>query len=202
MADETLDTSIRFIKDFIDSIDIVLNSNTFLLTFEIVDDTLVESFKTFIKSKDFITKTIYQDSERDWLNLQCFDSDDNCYKIRPGNLVSETAELKISLPEIDKREYLIAMLTGDTSIGSFFSFYSYRKERAEAEMIIDNFVSYLLTDSHWNLFIVQPNFLKDRLQEYAKGDEIKYFDGDYGNDTATLIQSGNKGFLILTNGTD
>ncbi len=57
-----------------------------------------------------------------------------------------------------------------------------------AEMIVDNFISYLSTTSNWNLFVVQPNFLKDNVQEYAKDGEIKYLYGDFVNYTS--IQNG------------
>ena len=177
MTNQALDISSKPVKDFLDGLDTVLNSNTFLLTFEIVNNSLENSFEVFIKSDDLINQIIYQDSKRKWYNMQYFDNSDNTYKIYPGNLINNPLELKINLPEVDKREYLIAMLTGDTSIGSFFSFYSYQKERAEAEMIIDNFISYLSKTSNWNLFVVQPNFLKDNVQEYAKDGEIKYFYG-------------------------
>ena len=200
MTNQAIDISLKPVKDFLDGLDTVLNSNTFLLTFKIVNNSLEKSFEAFIKSDDLINQIIYQDSKRGWYNMQYFDSSDNTYKIYPGNLINNPLELKINLPEIDKREYLIAMLTGDTSVGSFFSFYSYQKERAEAEMIVDNFISYLSTTSNWNLFVVQPNFLKDNVQEYAKDGEIKYFYGDDSNDTSTLIHCQNKGFLLLTNG--
>ncbi len=185
-----------------DSVDTVLNSNTFILTFDVTDDNLKDSFKTFLRSNDFITQIIRQDNEREWHNLHYFDSVDNCYKILPGNLINEDAELSMSSPSVDKREYLIAMLTGDNAIGNFYSFYSYQKDRVEAEVTVDKLIAYLTKDSNWTLFIVQTNFLKDHLEGYAKENEIRYFDGDYGNDNAILIQSKNKGFLLLTNGTD
>ena len=202
MTNITIDISAKPLKDFLDGVDIVLNSNTFLLTFDIKNGSVTKSLEAFIKSNDFITQIIRQDSERDWYNMQYFDNLDSTFIQRPGNLISKTIELKIDTPQVDKREYLIAMLTGDTSIGRFFSFYSYQKERNEAETIVDNFISYLSTNADWTLSVVKPDFLKDNVQENAKKGELKYFNGDYGNDTATLIECRNKGFLLLTNGTD
>jgi len=97
------------------------------------------------------------------------------------------------------------MLTGDTSKGRFFSYYSKEISLEKAKVIVDNLISFLTTYdkySEWKLFFVEPDFLKDTVERYSKNEELTYFNGGFGNDTATVILTNNKGFLLLTNGID
>lgn len=191
------------IKQFLDSVDIVLNSNTFLVEFNIINENLGDSLNSFLSSDDFILQIAEQDKERNWYNMHYFDNKENSHKIKPGNILEENFELKISKPPFEKREYLIAMLTGDISKGLFFSFYNTGKNRNKAEIIIDEMVNYLsLYTGEWDLFTAQTDFLKSTSKSYKKGEDLRYFEGDYGNDTATIITYKDKGFLILTNGID
>lgn len=191
------------IKHFLDSIDIVLNSNTFIVEFEIVNNNLERSLYEFLLSENFISQLAQQDIQRDWYNLHYFDYKTNSYKLKSGNLLENNFELKIDTSPFDKKEYLTAMLTGDTDKGNFFSFYGNEIDRHKAEIIIDNLTGYLsVYTGEWDLFTVQPVFLKCTSKNYGKGEDLKYFEGDYGNDTATIIKYRNTGFLILTNGID
>ena len=52
-----LDISQKPIKTFLDSVDSVLNSNTFLLEFEIKTDNIKADLFDFIRSDSFLTKT-------------------------------------------------------------------------------------------------------------------------------------------------
>lgn len=191
------------IKQFLDSVDIVLNSNTFIVEFEIVNNNLEQSLYEFLLSENFIGQLAQQDIQRDWHNLHYYDNKAYCFKIKSGNLLEKNFELKINTPLFDKKEYLTAMLTGDTGKGSFFSFYGNEMDRHKAEIIIDNLTDYLSAyTGEWDLFTVQPDFLKCTSKNYGRGEDLKYFEGDYGNDTATIIKYKNTGFLILTNGID
>lgn len=197
-----MDISAKPVNDFLDAVDEVMNSNTFILRFHIFSEDVKKSLEPFLKSENFINQLLAQDGERDWFNMQYFDDVTASFIIKPGNTLNENFELIISGPSVDKREYLIAMLTGDTSVGNFFSFYSKQKERKVAEAIVDDFVSYLPFSGNYELFTMKPNFLKNTYHSSAKENEIQYFDGDYGNDTATVITCGDTGYLILTNGVD
>ena len=95
------------------------------------------------------------------------------------------------------------MLTGDTTKGRFYSYYDKQVEKKKAEAIVDNFTSFLsVYTDEWKLYFVQPNFLKNKEKSYPKGQDLKYFEGAFANDTATVIKIADKGFLLLTNGID
>lgn len=191
------------IKHFLDSVDIVLNSNTFIVEFDIPEENIEDALKNFLLSDNFMAQLAERDIEREWFCLHYFDDVTNNYRLKQGNPLEKNIQLKIDKPSFEKREYLIAMLTGDTSKGPFFSFYQKEIERDKAEMVVDNLINYLtLYTNKWDLFIVEPDFLKSTDKSYPKGEELRYFEGDFGNDTATIIRYKNKGYLILTNGID
>jgi len=198
-----MDVSVKPVKHFLDSADTVLNSNTFILDFYIVENNIEESLKRFILSADFITQIMQQDKDRDWHIFHYFDTISDSFKVKSGSLIEPGFHINISQPPCDKWEYLTAMLTGDTSKGRFFSFYKKEIEKDKAGIIIDNLIAYLTQYSGaWDLFIVSPNFLKYTEKTYPKGEELNYFEGEFGNDTATVISYKDNGFLILTNGID
>ncbi len=200
MSDVNLDISSKPVRDFLDSADIVLNSNTFILEFEIAADNIEESLLTFLNTEDLIIQLLHQDKYRGWNNLRYFDEHDESFKVRSGKILTDEIKLKISEPVVDKREYLIAMLTGDTSKGRFHSYYSNEKGRKEAEVIIDRLTSFLSVDGTWDLFIAEPDFLKNEVDDDPGEPNLRYFEGDDGNDTATILRCKERGFLILTNG--
>lgn len=197
-----IDISSEPVKFFLDAVDAVLNSHTFLLRFDIDAGNLEKSFLSFLHSELFMKQLAQQDTERGWNCLRYFDSITDTYKFRHGNILSDQLQLKISSSTFDKREYLIAMLTGDTTKGSFFSFYGKQLERKKAEVIVDNMTSFISENSRWDLFIVHPDFLKNSAEVAGKSDDLYYFEGGNANDTATVIRCSDKGFLILTNGID
>lgn len=197
-----LDISQKPIKTFLDSVDSVLNSNTFLLEFEIKTDNIKTDLLNFIRSDSFIRQISNQDIEREWFNMHDFDYKTKTHKIRKGSILKNKIELEIKEIENGKNEYLTAMLTGDTTKGRFNSFYSKEIEKEKAKAIVENLTSYLSLYSNWKLFYVEPNFLKNAVEIYSKDEELKYFEGDYGNDTATIILTKNNGYLLLTNGID
>jgi hypothetical protein len=202
MNTEQMDISAKPIKTFLDSVDSVLNSNTFLLRFESKDDDLNTDFLSFLQSDSFIEQLAHQDKERNWFNLHYFDNKTGSYKLRKGNILNDKIELKIKEVLIDKIEYLTAMLIGDTTKGRFFSYYSMQIDKVKARAIVDNFTSFLSVYENWRLFIIEPDFLKDAVDVYPKEEDLRYFEGDYGNDTASIILTKDIGYLLLTNGID
>lgn len=197
-----MNTSSSPIKDFLDAVDIVLNSNTFILQFDIQNKNLYTSTHDFLKSENFIEQLLKEDVERDWYNMHYFDENSEKYKVKEGNILNNEFSLEIKQLSFEKIEYLTALLTGDVTKGKFFSFYGKQKEKDEAEKIIENLAKELFGSNEWKLFILNTDFLKDGIGSYSKNDSLYYFDGDYGNDNAIVIASKNKGFLILTNGVD
>lgn len=202
MDTEQMDISAKPIKTFLDSVDSVLNSNTFLLRFDSKGFDLHTEFLSFIQSDSFIEQLAYQDRERSWFNMHYFDNKTESYKLKKGNILKDNIELNVKEVENEKSEYLTAMLTGDTTKGRFFSYYSKQIDKEKARAIVDNFTSFLSVYESWRLFIVEPDFLKDAVEVYSKEENLRYFEGDYGNDTATIILTKDKGYLLLTNGID
>lgn len=197
-----MDISVKPIKTFLDAVDIVLNSNTFLLQFDSRSTDLKTELLNFLRSESFIEQLANQDKERSWFNMHYFDNRTESYKLRKGNILKDKIELKIKELESEKSEYLMAMLTGDTAKGRFFSFYSRQIDKEKARAIVDFFTSFLSVYANWRLFIIEPDFLKDAVEVYSKEKDLRYFEGDYGNDTATIILTNDKAYLLLTNGID
>lgn len=197
-----IDISSEPVKHFLDAADTVLNSNTFLLKFDIDSDKIENSFLGFLNSEYFMEQLTSQDMVRGWNCVRYFDDKTENYELRRGNILKDNIKLKISRSNFDKREYLIALLTGDTTKGSFFSFYGKQLERKKAEVIVDDLTSFLSENGSWELFIVHPDFLKNSAEVAGKSDDLYYFEGGNANDTATIIRCSDLGFLILTNGID
>lgn len=172
------------------------------MEFDIKTNNIKTDLLDFIRSDSFINQISKQDIEREWFNMHDFDYKTKTYTIRKGNLLKNKIELEIKEIENVKSEYLIAMLTGDKTKGRFNSFYSKQIEKEKAKAIVENLTSYLSIFSDWKLFYVEPNFLKNAVENYSKDEELKYFEGDYGNDTATIILTKKNGYLLLTNGID
>ncbi|MBL7961823.1 hypothetical protein JNL27_16435 [bacterium] len=196
------DISPEPIKIFLDAADSVLNSNTFLLRFEIHSDRIEDSLLRFLKSDDFMKQLTHQDTVRGWRNLYYYDEHTESYKLRHGTILKEPLRLQIEGPPSDKREYLTAMLTGDTTKGRFFSFYGKQLELKKAEAIVDDLTSFLSDRRDWELLVVQPDFLKDGVETNSKDEDLHYFEGGNANDNAVVIKCNEKGFLLLTNGID
>ena len=198
---QDFDISPEPIKIFLDAVDSVLNSNTFLLRFDIHSDRIEDSLLSFLKSDDFMKQLTHQDIARGWHNLYNYDEHTESYKLRRGTILKEPMQLKIE-KRSDKREYLTAMLTGDTTKGRFFSFYGKQLELKKAEAIVDDLTSFLTDHRDWELWVVQPDFLKDGVETYSKNEDLHYFEGGNANDNAVVIKCDEKGFLLLTNGID
>ena len=156
----------------------------------------------FIQSESFIRQLANQDKERGWFNMHYFDHKTKTYKLRRGNILKDRIDLKVKEIEKEKSEYLSAMLTGDTAKGRFFSFYSQQLDQKKAKAIVGNLTLFLSNHKPWRLFAIEPDFLKDTVEVYPEDENLRYFDGDDGNDTATVILTGSKGYLLLTNGID
>ena len=186
---------------FLDGVDRVLNSNTFLFSFDLKGQSIQNAVRSFIFSETFLQQILQQDIDRQWHNMHAYDEAEGVYKPKPGALVKENCLLTLSGPRPDKQEYLMAMLTGDTTKGSFYSFYNTKLKRDEALGIVTNLVDYIFGREQWELFMLEPTFLWSA-EEVQSNTIMSYFEGDYANDSATVLATGTNGFIILTNGID
>ena len=191
------------IKRFMESLDQVLNNAvTVLLDFPLSKNTLEEDVENLLRSDDFIERIYKVDSDMDYGNYHYydFDEDNNVVQRRwPLKILRDNYQLMISKPAVDKMDYLMAMLTGDTTRGKFFSFYRREKSRAEAEEIIIGFISAISRGAGWELYVIDPGFLEYNDDEK---DEMGYLIEDYGNNNVLVITCNETGYLIMTNGVD
>lgn len=95
MGNEPIDISSKPIKVFLDKVDTVLNSNTFLLRFEVKTANIDENLLTFIRSESFIHQLEKQDNERGWFNMHYFDHEAGIYKFKHGNILTGKINLKL-----------------------------------------------------------------------------------------------------------
>jgi hypothetical protein len=200
MYQHHLDISSEPVKNFLDAVDSVLNSNTFLVEFEVVENQVATDLLSFLKSAFFISQLTQQDLEREWFNLHDFDGQTGNFQIRKGSLLSETLNLETEQIADEKLEYLTAMLTTNSENWGFCSYHSQGLDYTTSKSLVSNLISFLCNCDEWHLYVIQPNFLKFVDDTYSNGEDIRYFERKNSNNTATVIQCNNKGFLLLTNG--
>lgn len=198
---KTFKTNDQVIAAFLDGVDRVLNSNTFMLSFHLNDQDLPAALHSFVHSDDFVKQMLQQDIDRQWHNMHIYNEEENQYEVRSGTLVKENATLALSGPHTEGLQYLVAMLTGDFSKGSFYSFYNTKLTSEDAMSLVSDLIEFLFSNEKWQLFTIEPDFLTTA-EEVGLTSHICYFEGDYGNDTATVLTDGKMAYLILTNGID
>lgn len=197
----------KYTKLFLDTVDTVLNSNTFLLKTE-VDFDSIEELKTdisnFIKSKDFTNQLLEQDVTRNWWNFQTFDSKGNHLSKCKTEFVKPNFE--IQLDELDEEKallYLRAMLTVEKNNYNFWSPYDKQINTDKAIDIVKNFIYEIVVDKQWKFFTLNTDFGYSKTEKRNKKTTMAYFEGDYGSDSASLIiTEDKKAYLLLTNGID
>jgi hypothetical protein len=187
-----------FIDAFLDAVDVVLNSNTFLITTEIRSGDIAGELAGFIASDAFLEQMLASDIARGWFNLhESFEQEPPPPK--PGKLVRPGFSLNVTKGTVTVETYLVAMLTADARVGSFVSFYNRRKTPDEARALARNLIACLCGNKHPDLYILKPDFLADAT---AGPDDIYYFEGPMGAcDSAAAIVCGTMAYLLLTNGT-
>lgn len=192
------DISAKPISDFLDAVDSVLNSNTFILEFDNNSASIYESLTKYLKSGIFIDQILKYDLERKWSNLHYYDFDKNCYTVKTGNLVKEGFSIKLKDYQPDKNQYLIAMLTRELG---FYSFYSKNKTLVEAETIVENFIYFISKGKEWKLYILEPDFLANTSNLTNESNyDISYFENESPCNSSAIIQCHEKSYLIITNG--
>jgi hypothetical protein len=186
------------ISTFLDAVDSVLNSNTFLLQTTVsADQGSIESqIETLLKG-DCEAQLFQQDEEREWYFLNVFDVETMSYERREGVLVKPNLGVEVLCELTDPNQYLVGMLTADPNIGNFKSFYGTQKSKQEAENIVAGFLSELSKSKPFQTFALQPDFLFNKTDKVS---ELYYFEGEKACDTATCFLCYDTFYLLLTNG--
>lgn len=193
----------KYTNLFLDTVDKVLNSNTFLLKTEVdfnsVKQTKVE-ISNFIKSNDFIHQILEQDVIRNW---------NNYYEInhaQENDINFVKSDFEIKLEELNENEalyHLRTMITVEKNNHNFWSPYNTQIDKNKAMDIVNNFLYEITIDKKWKLFALNTDFGYSKTEKRNKKTTQAYFEGDFGSDSASLIVREDKeAYLLLTNGID
>lgn len=183
------------IDDFLDSADLVLNSDTFLLEIPLLSPDLEKEVAAFMASESFQRSLLKADIARGWFNMHTFTNSEELVP-KPGNVVKPDFYLKLRQSTIGAKDYLEAMLTADGRKGNFHSFYRRQKNAFDAERLASAFLRQISGGKDLSLYILEPDFLVDSPTD---PDNLYYFEGK-GCDNTALITTGESGYLLLTNG--
>lgn len=188
------------ISTFLDAVDSVLNSNTFLLQTTVsADRGAIESqIEGFLKG-DCEAQLFRQDEERDWHFLNIFDVETMSYQRREEVFVKPNLKVQVLCEVTDPNRYIVSMLTADPNIGNFKNFYGTQKSKLEAEEIVTGFLTELTKSKPFQTFALQPDFFYNKTDKVS---ELYYFEGENACDTATCFLCFDTCYLLLTNGID
>jgi hypothetical protein len=201
------------VLDFLDAVDTVLNSNTFLfelpLNGSLEKNVWLLKLDTYLRSKDFNDSIFNQDATRKWYNYYTFTEND--FVRYSASFLKENFQLEVTAYPKNPTEYLEAMLVDERNIkvpetGLFFSS-PYRKgiHKLVAKGLVSSFIEELFEKQDWSLWTIKPNFLYTYEElEPILGDNPKilaYFEETKcASNSASLLLSTARSFLLLTNG--
>ena len=195
------------IKQFLDSLDEVLNNtNTLLFQYLINNEDLEEATSLFLQSNDFIEQFYKIDLDMNYHNfhdLEYNDRKEYFWKRRNIKLFKTNYQLKIMKPVIDKKEYLIAMHTGDTTKGKFNSFYGRNKNLEEAEKIVNDYIFAITDGMDWELFVIDPDFLEYDIEDPEDAEDTAergYLIDECSSNNVLIIKCDKVCYMIMTNG--
>jgi hypothetical protein len=184
------------IDAFLDAADSVLNSNTFLICIPLGPGGLREQLTEYIASDAFLDMMLSEDIKRGWFNLHTF-TDEETPAPKPGKLIKPGFNLNITEIEISVMDFLEAMLRGDQHVGNFFSFYGNQKTRDEARLLAASLIAGTGIGGECRVYALAPDFL----QNADNDDQMYYFEGPHGAcDTATVLATDTRAYILLTNG--
>ncbi len=195
------------IKLFLDSVDLVLNSNTFLLEttadFDSIAQTRID-ISEFMALGGFKSQLLEQDLIRDWTNYYSLNDHGEYTLTANGELVKP--DFQIELTEVSQEaafHRLRAMLTVEPNSYNFRSPYHQEMEREKATTLVRNFLNSLMLALNWKAYLLNTDFCYSRVEQDQNPNVTAYFEGDYGADSATLlVREDGKSYLLLTNGID
>ena len=198
------------VKHFLDAVDEVMNSNTFLIdagptlgslsAWEIAD---------YVQSEDFTQAMFACDRIRDWWSYHDseIENDELVRHPSPGSFTVENPAINSEPATVeDFRQRLLWMLTE--------AFCPYAGRGAEhrspevARALVDRFLGALDVKASTQVVFVEPIFLHSTRYWVATEDDppipdhhLPYFDGPQNeSDTATFWITDEVGYLLLTNG--
>lgn len=189
-------TEVSHIDIFLDGVDLVLNSNTFLLRLEVINGTIVQlkdQLRQVIDSGEFKAQILQQDKLRGWNNYDL---------VREEKLIKANYSLQLQpIDEEDVESYFRLMLTVDNNPYNFWSPYNQQFDKPKAIALTRNFLSELSQNQSIAVYRLNTDFSYSQVEAYRKKGLMAYFEGDYGSDSATLvIRRDGPAYLILTNG--
>jgi len=191
------------ITDFLDAVDEVLNSQTFLGHFSIaLNESIETALRNFIASNELKKQIL----EQDLLKFGNYKRQEGKLGTL-GNLHKSSFEIYLKLIKKENSfDYLKALLTTKTDL--FFLQSPYNKELSElrVEKILRRFIETLLDESDWDLYSLNTSFLYNKEEERSLRREgkyiISYFYNLFGDTASLVIVENNQAFLLLTNGSD
>ena len=196
----------KYTKLFLDLVDEVLNSNTFLLQTEINFTSLEQTKKDIHRflSENFTHQLLEQDIARGWDNYYIANHKGN--RMPMDNISFVKPSFDIQLQELDYEDalyFLRTMITVEKNDYNFCSPYSKQIETEKAIDIVKNFIYEIAIDKDWKLFVLNTDFGYAKTAKYHPKNTLAYFEGDYGSDNASIIvRADNAAYLLLTNGID
>jgi hypothetical protein len=220
---------IQSVKQFLDAVDSMLNSNTFFLCLPFANYSMAKiewqnKLKEYFESDSFDNNLLWQDSLREWYNYKLYsfsdiDSDIGNEWVYDGRKFKRKNEPKFTLYQGDKIDYLVAMLTDEGVIeipetGIAFSCpHTKGMSKVIATDLVKDFIEAIFEEEIWYLWTINPDFLYSNaeLNELSKDGRptcitrpLTYFEGQewLATDSASLLISDTKAFVLLTNGMD
>ena len=197
------------IKYFLDKVDTVLNSNTFLLKTKIAFENVLETERNlhdFISSGKFKKQILKQDIIREWTNYHQVNDDGKLVITATGILAKPTFKIQLKrLTKAASLTYFRSMLTveTDTNNYNFWSPYSKAINSTEAMLYVQNFLGKLGEGQEFIVYTCNTDFCYSIGEQYHNEKVMGYFEGDYGSDSMTvIIRKDNEAFILLTNGRD
>jgi len=193
------------IKAFLDALDQVLNSNSFLLDCPIdltIDDS-ASRLEALIRSQAFKDLLIEGDIERGWMNYGEWDPEANRYTRLHHGGHFHRAGCSLTMHALDRaavRQRLVHLLTGTAS--------PYHRQLSEsaAAPLVGAFLDELLGEhpEEWAFLAVDPTFLHTsgyygNPTRPPGSDDFAYFDGGEG-DSSTVFYRRGATWMLLTNG--
>lgn len=186
------------IKKLLDSLDTVLNSNSFLLELSVSEsseENTQEALADFMNSGEFKRQLLEQDALRGWNNYS---------DLRSAEIIKPNFEIH-SKPVIKNGAiaHLRSMLTTEPNNFNFWSPYSKQLKPEQAEAIVSSFIWQLCESPEFDMYLINTDFSYNQVERKGSKKHLAYFEGDYGSDSATLIvRSDLTAYLLLTNGRD
>lgn len=192
---------------FLDAVDAVLNSNTFLLPFARQGASVVSALQAFLHSPALAQELLQQDRQRDWYVFHCFDVEEMAYRPRRGlPLVLPHTQI-IAQPLLGCGQvYLQDMLVCDGDKQLFFSPYQRPLSPPAAARLVADLLDCLMPNQPWQLWQIQPNFLRVRAPEqdgdgeWEDSEDWAYFEAGGSANTATVLLAQQQAYLLLSNG--